>query len=59
MSIFQDLYGIGKTKDLKNIVEQGAFLVDVRSGKTSLCFASVTEEVPRQNYSPKNTDLPM
>jgi phage shock protein E len=31
MSIFQDLYGIGKTKDLKNIIEQGAFLVDVRS----------------------------
>jgi phage shock protein E len=31
MSIFQDLYGIGKIKDLKNIIEQGAFLVDVRS----------------------------
>jgi phage shock protein E len=31
MSIFQHLYGIGKTTDLKNIIEQGAFLVDVRT----------------------------
>lgn len=31
MSIFQPLYGIGKTADLKNIIEQGAFLVDVRT----------------------------
>jgi len=31
MNIFQQLYGIGKTADLKNIIEQGAFLVDVRT----------------------------
>lgn len=31
MSNFQQLYGIGKTADLKNIIEQGAFLVDVRT----------------------------
>ena len=31
MSIFQQLYGIGKTTDLKNIIKQGAFLVDVRT----------------------------
>ena len=31
MSIFQSLYGIGKTADIKNIIEQGAFLVDVRT----------------------------
>ena len=31
MSIFQQLYGIGKKVDLKNIIEQGAFLVDVRT----------------------------
>ena len=31
MSIFQHLYGLGKTKDLKNYIEQGAFLVDVRT----------------------------
>ena len=31
MSIFQQLYGTGKTTDLKTIIEQGAFLVDVRT----------------------------
>ena len=31
MSIFQHLYGIGRTTDLKDIIEQGAFLVDVRT----------------------------
>lgn len=31
MSIFQHLFGGGETADLKNIIEQGAFLVDVRT----------------------------
>lgn len=30
MNIFQNLFGGGKTADLKAIIEQGAFLVDVR-----------------------------
>ena len=30
MSIFQKLFGGGQTADLKTIIEQGAFLVDVR-----------------------------
>ena len=30
MSLFQNLFGGGKTVDLKVIIEQGAFLVDVR-----------------------------
>lgn len=30
MSFFQNLFGGGQTSDLKNIIEQGAFLVDVR-----------------------------
>ena len=30
MSLFQNLFGGGQTADLKNIIEQGAFLVDVR-----------------------------
>ena len=30
MSLFQNLFGGGKTADLKSIIEQGAFLVDVR-----------------------------
>jgi phage shock protein E len=30
MSLFQNLFGGGKTADLKAIIEQGAFLVDVR-----------------------------
>ncbi len=30
MSLFQNLFGGGKTVDLKAIIEQGAFLVDVR-----------------------------
>ena len=31
MGIFQQLFGVGQTVDLKNIIEQGAFLVDVRT----------------------------
>ncbi|HZK62906.1 MAG TPA: rhodanese-like domain-containing protein [Puia sp.] len=31
MSIFEHLYGIGRTTDLKKIIEKGAFLVDVRT----------------------------
>ncbi len=31
MSIFKQLFGGEKTSDLKNIIEQGAFLVDVRT----------------------------
>jgi phage shock protein E len=31
MSFFQQLFGGGHTADLKNIIEQGAFLVDVRT----------------------------
>ena len=32
MNIFQHLHGIGRTNtDLKDIIEQGAFLVDVRT----------------------------
>jgi phage shock protein E len=31
MSFFQQLFGGGYTADLKNIIEQGAFLVDVRT----------------------------
>jgi phage shock protein E len=32
MSIFQHLYGIGRTNtDLKRVIEEGAFLVDVRT----------------------------
>jgi phage shock protein E len=31
MGIFQQLFGGGQTVDLKNIIEQGAFLVDVRT----------------------------
>ena len=30
MGLFQNLFGSAPTADLKNIVEQGAFLVDVR-----------------------------
>ena len=30
MSLFQNLFGGGKIADLKAIIEQGAFLVDVR-----------------------------
>lgn len=30
MSLFQNLFGGGQTADLKNLIEQGAFLVDVR-----------------------------
>ncbi len=30
MSFFQNLFGGSQTADLKNIIEQGAFLVDVR-----------------------------
>jgi phage shock protein E len=30
MGLFQNLFGGGQTVDLKNIIEQGAFLVDVR-----------------------------
>ena len=30
MSFFQNLFGGGQTADLKNIIEQGAFLADVR-----------------------------
>jgi hypothetical protein len=39
MSIFESLYGIGKKADLKNIIEQGAFLVDVRTASE---FAGTT-----------------
>jgi phage shock protein E len=31
MKIFQKLFGSGRTTDLKNAIEQGAFLVDVRT----------------------------
>jgi len=31
MGLLQQLFGGGKTADLKNIIEQGAFLVDVRT----------------------------
>ncbi len=31
MSILQSLFGGGQTADLKNVIEQGAFLVDVRT----------------------------
>ena len=31
MSFFQQLFGSGQTEDLKTIIEQGAFLVDVRT----------------------------
>ena len=31
MSILQTLFGSGKTADLKSIIDQGAFLVDVRT----------------------------
>jgi rhodanese-related sulfurtransferase len=31
MGILQQLFGGGKTADLKNIIEEGAFLVDVRT----------------------------
>lgn len=31
MSFLQQLFGGGQTTDLKNIIEQGAFLVDVRT----------------------------
>ena len=30
MGLFQNLFGDAQTTDLKNIIEQGAFLVDVR-----------------------------
>lgn len=30
MGLFQNLFGGGQTADLKTIIEQGAFLVDVR-----------------------------
>jgi rhodanese-related sulfurtransferase len=30
MSLFQNLFGGGSTTDLGNLIEQGAFLVDVR-----------------------------
>ena len=30
MGLFQNLFGGGQTANLKNIIEQGAFLVDVR-----------------------------
>lgn len=30
MGLLQDLFGRGQTANLKNIIEQGAFLVDVR-----------------------------
>jgi phage shock protein E len=31
MGIFQQLFGGGRTADLKAVIEQGAFLVDVRT----------------------------
>ena len=31
MSIFQQLFGTGTAVDLKNIIDEGAFLVDVRT----------------------------
>ena len=31
MNLFQSLFGKGETTDLKSIIEQGAFLVDVRT----------------------------
>ena len=31
MSFFQQLFGGGQTADLRNIIDQGAFLVDVRT----------------------------
>lgn len=31
MNIFQSLFGGGSTVDLKNIIDQGAYLVDVRT----------------------------
>lgn len=31
MNIFQSLFGAGPTVDLKNIIDQGAYLVDVRT----------------------------
>ncbi len=37
MSIFQHLYGIGQITDLKNLIEQGAFLVDVRTPSEYSC----------------------
>ena len=30
MGLFQNLFGRGKSADLKNMIEKGAFLVDVR-----------------------------
>ena len=30
MGLFQNLFGGGQTADLQNLIEQGAFLVDVR-----------------------------
>ena len=38
MGLFQNLFGGGQTADLKNIIEQGAFLVDVREQKVLLIF---------------------
>jgi len=56
MGLFQNLFG-GQTTDLKNIIEQGAFLVDVREpdefaggsakGAVNIPLAAVPTELTR------------
>jgi len=55
MGLFQNLFSCGQTADLKNIIEQGAFLVDVRepgefaggtvNGAVNIPLGSVTAEL--------------
>ena len=59
MGLFQNLFGGGQTADLKNIIEQGAFLVDVREqgefsggsakGAVNIPLGSVANELNKFN----------
>ena len=52
MSLFQNLFGGGKTADLKAIIEQGAFLVDVREpGEFASGTAKGAVNIPLGNVS--------
>lgn len=47
MSLFQNLFGGGQTADLKTLIDQGAFLVDVREpGEFSAGSAKGAVNIP-------------
>ena len=57
MSILQSLFGGGKTVDLKSIIDEGAFLVDVRTpaefaeahvpGSVNIPLDKIASELPK------------